>query len=370
MAARIVLFGATGYTGQLVAEALVRRKAKPVLVGRNKEALSELAQELGGAETAIADVERPESLRGLVGAKDVLISTVGPFRRFGRPALEEAIAAGAHYIDSTGEGTFIRSVFEHYGAGARQQDCALLSAFGYDFVPGNLAGAMAIERAGERATRIDIGYFLSGKRAGWSGGTQATTVGLLSERGFAWRDGKLRDERPARRVRSFQVGDRRRTGFSISSSEHLALPRFSPALREVNVYLGWFGGSRAIQAGSALSSIAFRIPGARRLFEAASARAVRGSTGGPDAEARAGSISEAIGIACDEDGLGLAEVHVTGVNPYTFTGEIMAWAAIQAANGKLRGSGALGPVDAFGLENLRSGCDEAGLSASFPATPL
>ena len=49
--------------------------------------------------------------------------------------------AGAHYFDATGQGPFIRRVFDEYGARAQRTDCALLTAFGYDFVPGNLAGA-------------------------------------------------------------------------------------------------------------------------------------------------------------------------------------------------------------------------------------
>ena len=113
---RIVLFGATGYTGRLTAEALVARGAKPVLAARNAGALSELADELGGGlETAVADVSRPESVGALVSKGDVMVSTVGPFARWGGPAIEAAIRVGAAYLDSTGESSFIRRVFEYYG---------------------------------------------------------------------------------------------------------------------------------------------------------------------------------------------------------------------------------------------------------------
>ena len=57
----------------------------------------------------------------------------------------------------------------------------------------------------------------------------------------------------------------------------------------------------------------------------------------------------------------LAEVHVAGANGYTFTGEILAWGAMRAADGGLQGAGALGPVDGFGLEALQEGCAGAGL---------
>src|SRR5690606_33779051 len=98
---KIVLFGATGYTGRLTAQALTARGADPVLAGRNAAALEKLAADLGGGQTAVADVTDPASVRSLLGRGDVLVTTVGPFLRFGDPALEAALAAGAHYFDST-----------------------------------------------------------------------------------------------------------------------------------------------------------------------------------------------------------------------------------------------------------------------------
>ena len=163
MAARIVLFGATGYTGRLAAEAMVERGLKPVLAARSKDKLDALAGELGGGlETATADVADPPSVRALVESGDVLVTTVGPFARFGAPAAAAATTAGAHYIDSTGEPPFIREVFERYGPAADQAGIGMLTAFGYDWVPGNLAGGLALERAGELATRVDVGYFITG----------------------------------------------------------------------------------------------------------------------------------------------------------------------------------------------------------------
>src|SRR4051812_49820751 len=79
MTARIVLFGATGYTGARTAEALVARGARPVLAGRDPARLSRLADRLGGLETVRADVTDPRSGRGLIGPGDVLVPTVGPF---------------------------------------------------------------------------------------------------------------------------------------------------------------------------------------------------------------------------------------------------------------------------------------------------
>src|SRR6266540_1745159 len=116
---KIVLFGATGYTGRLVAGALVAAGAAPLLAGRDQKRLDALAAGLGGLETAIADAARPESLRALLEQGDVLVSTVGPFALRGAAALCAAVQAGATYLDSAGEPSFIREVFEAEGRSSR-----------------------------------------------------------------------------------------------------------------------------------------------------------------------------------------------------------------------------------------------------------
>ena len=366
MAGRIILFGATGYTGRLTAEALTDFGARPLLAARNADRLTEMATELGGLETAVADVSDPQSVRRLAGRGDVLVTTVGPFRRWGRPAAEAAIASGAHYLDSTGEGEFIREVFESYGPAAEQAGIGMLTAFGYDFVPGNLAGAEALERAGGNAARVDVGYYLTGSGlGGMSGGTRSSAVGVVGSPTFAWRDGRVVTERPARRRRSFPVGNKQQQAISVGGSEHFALPRLAPRLREVNVYLGWFGAASApMQAMSAASAAALRIPGARQLLDSAAERFVKGSTGGPSQAERDKGGSHVVGQAFDAAGNQLSEVHVTGIDGYTFTGRILALGAMRAAQGGLQGTGALGPVDGFGLGSLRAGCAQAGLRVS------
>jgi short subunit dehydrogenase-like uncharacterized protein len=355
---RIVLFGATGYTGRLTAEALVRRGAAPVLAGRNRDALTELATRLGGLDIATADVAEPASIDRLAADGGTLISTVGPFARWGAPAVEAAVKSGATYLDSTGEPAFIRDVFEKYGPRAQSP---LLTAFGYDYVPGNLAGAVALERAGEAATRVDVGYFTTGKGA-FSAGTFATMTSSSPE-SFHFTGGELREERSAKSVRSFDVDGESRDGVSVGSSEHFALPRIAPRLREVNAYLGWFGNfSRAVQAGSA---VADKVPGVEAAMKAfLKAVPIPKPGSGPDEETRRKGGSHIVAIAYDAAGTPLAEARAVGVDGYTFTAEILAWGALVAADGGIKGSGALGPVEAYGLDALRDGCASAGLHVS------
>jgi short subunit dehydrogenase-like uncharacterized protein len=360
----IVLFGATGYTGRLVADALVKRGARPLLAARNETAVKQLAAELGGLDATMADVSSPETLRAVVTQETVLVTTVGPFLRWGTTALDAAVDAGAVYLDSTGEPPFIRDVFEKRDAPARASGATLITAFGYDFVPGNLAAALALERAGDRAAKVSVAYFLTGggsMKDAMSGGTAASVTGVMMAPAFAYQDGRVITERPAKRIRTYNAGSKQLTAISIGCSEHLSLPRVHPSLREVDAYLGWFGpASRVMQAMSLLGE----VPGVRAGTQKLGERFVKGSTGGPGPEARAKSGSLVVAEVEDAGGSVIERVELRGPNGYTFTGEILAWGAIQAAEHGVSGPGALGPVEAFGLRELEAACAEIGLKGS------
>lgn len=364
MPARIVLFGATGYTGRLTAAALRESGIRPVLAGRNARSLAVLGEELGGGfETAVADVADPASVRALVEPGDVLVSTVGPFARWGAPAVEAAIDAGCAYMDSTGEPPFIRRVFEEWGPRARSAGAPLLTALGYDWAPGNLAGALALDEAGAEARRIEIGYFLTGGGlGGMSGGTRASVLGVMLEPGFAFRDGRIVTEVPGSHVATFAVRGRDRQAVSVGSSEHFTLPPLSPGLTDVGAYLGWFGKlSRPMQVGSVGLAAIGRIGPLRSGLAAVTGRLVKGSTGGPSESERAGGGSYIVARAFGADGERLAEVTLSGVDGYTFTAGFLAWAATAARDGGITGSGALGPAAAFGLERFEQGVAAAGI---------
>lgn len=360
MPARIVVFGATGYTGKLTAEAMVARGLRPVLAARNRERVEQLATELGGLPTAVADVADPASVAALVGRGDVLVSTVGPFSRWGEPAVRAAIDQGAHYLDSTGEPAFIRRVFDEFGAAPSSS--ALFTAFGYDFVPGNLAGGLALREGGDDVRRIEVGYFVTGSSFGMSGGTRASAADIFLNPAHSRRNGVLQLERGGARVRSFEVAGKRRQAMSIGSSEAFALPRLAPHLDAVDVYLGWFGpATRVLQGLSATLAGVSAIPGAQARLSGLLQRTVKGSSGGPDERARAGSSSLVVAEAFDGSGRRVSQVVLDGVNAYEFTGRILAWGARQVAAGGVQRAGALGPVDGFGLDALQAGCAEAGI---------
>ncbi|MDH2425849.1 saccharopine dehydrogenase NADP-binding domain-containing protein [Sphaerisporangium sp. TRM90804] len=360
---RIVVFGATGFTGRLTVEALVAQGAHPVLAGRDAARLEALASSLPvELPTAVADVNRPATLRRLLQPGGVLISTVGPFARWGEPAVEAAIEAGAIYLDTTGEPTFIRRIFQRYGPAAAASGATLLTAFGYDYVPGNLAASLALRKAGPEAVRVDVGYFVQGnvsRRA--SRGTRASAVGMLLEPMYGFRDGRILREHG--RTRIFFVNGRRRHGLSVGASEHFALPRTHSGLREVNVYLGWLGGlTKAAGVLARATPYVAVIPGAKRATDAVADRVIRSASRDPAPSSGGPTISsQVIAEAFDRAGRRLAAVELHGGDPYDYTGRLLAWAGVTAAAQGVSARGAVGPVEAFGLDALVEGCAEAGL---------
>ena len=361
MAGRIILFGATGYTGELTARAMAAAGLKPVLAARNPERLKQLAEELGSLSTAIADVTNPRSIESMLEPGDTLVTTVGPFAKLGLPAFEAALQSGAHYVDSTGEPAWIRQVFSRHSE-VEAAGTVALTAFGYDFVPGTLAAAIALDRAGADAVAVDVGYFFKGG-FGSSGGTRASLVGALLEPGHEWRAGAIQSTSGATKERSFRTTAGQRTGLGIGASEHFAIPRIAPTIDDVGVYLGWFGNNTApARYGSAAISAITKLPGAKSLISGGLSKLVKGSTGGPNAEERAGSRSLVVAEALAANGTVINRVELEGPNGYDLTASFLTWAASELSTREPLEFGSLGPTEPFGLKALIDGCAQAGLT--------
>ena len=367
MSGRVVLLGGTGYTGGLVLQALQRRGVCPVLAGRHPDRLSALAAEHGGLEFAAADAGDSGSIRELLAPGDVLISTVGPFERFGVGVAEAAVRAGARYIDTTGEVGFVRTLQKRFGEEARDTGAVLLPAFGYDYVPGILAGALAARQAGAEGRTLDVGYFTAGAlRPGLSQGTRTTMRDGLFLPAVRLAGGRLVEERTAADVHAFPVsgtGNRpqRKNGFLVPGTEVLFLPAAYPQLSAVAVYNGWFSPlSRAVSLTSALTHAAAKSTRGRRLMEKLTSPMI-GKPGGPDEARRAKSRTQVVATVAGADGRLLSTVELTGPSVYNLTGELIAWGTEQLLDRPDLDPGVASPISAFGLDGLARGCAGIGL---------
>lgn len=367
---RVILLGATGTTGRITAQAMVRQGLEPVLAGRNEVDLRDLAEELsdrsasGAAlEVAVVSTETPSSVQELLRSPgDVLVSCVGPFTKQGDAAVSAAAEAGCGYLDCAWEPPFVRKVFSQFGPTAAGNGSVLLPAFGCHDVAGSLAATIAVRRtlaASRPPARVDIGYFVTGAGRG-----VPPSVALIED-SFRWSGGRLRPERPGVRVRSFEVGAGKQSeGLSLGSAEHFTVPRLAATISEVNVYVGWYGRlTKAAAVAGAVSGTASRVPGFGSVWESM-VRGVSGSAGpgvGSDPSARR-PRSLVVAETYDADGVFQQRVRVEGPPPQELTGSLLSWGAGMLLQGAENDAGALGPAEAFGTEALVSGCMALGLA--------
>lgn len=356
---KIVLYGATGYTGQLTAKALVEGGTRPLLAGRSAGKLKELAESLGNLEYAVVDPDDVASLATLLNKGDILVATVGPFVRYGRYALDAALRAGAHYVDSTGEPVFIADVFLNAAHEAESKGCAVLTAMGYDYAPGHCAAGLALEKAGSNATRVDVGYFMT--ESGIPSLSQGTFVSLAEAvvRGaHTFKDGHIQKEGLGRHVRRFFDGKRKRWAMSVPGSEPFSLYKTYTGLVEINGFNGWFGSLSVVFSGYLrLTALLLKLPLYGRLLEFLTGLLTSSGKG-----ADTGSGSYIVACAHNAGGAEIARASLGGVNGYVYTGKMLAWTAEAILHGKLKKTGALGPIEAFGLDVFVEGNRRCGLN--------
>jgi short subunit dehydrogenase-like uncharacterized protein len=177
----IVVFGATGFVGRLVARYLAEHAPAGVtigLAGRSPEKLERTAMELGvDWPLVVADISDAASLAAMASGARVVATTVGPYWPAGLKLVDVCIAAGTHYLDLAGEILFVHeSILRHDRAGT--SGARIVHSCGFDSVPSDLGVLMLHEAGGEMGETTLVVKALKG---GFSGGTLASVKGQLDE---------------------------------------------------------------------------------------------------------------------------------------------------------------------------------------------
>jgi short subunit dehydrogenase-like uncharacterized protein len=185
----IVVFGATGFTGRLVAEYLIERQASEpglrwAIAGRDPARLAEVHAAIGASPAVaqiLADVADPASLQALARATKVVITTVGPYQLHGEPLLAACAAAGTDYVDLCGEPAWMRAMIDAHDATARASGARIVFSCGFDSIPFDygvwFAQQEAMRRFGAYAPRVKGRVRRS--KGGFSGGTAASLRATL-----------------------------------------------------------------------------------------------------------------------------------------------------------------------------------------------
>ena len=175
----LVVFGATGFVGRLLAAYLAEHAPAEVriaLAGRSRARLLEVRAGLPPAArdwpVVEADSGDPASLTAMARSTRALATTVGPYARYGMPVVEACAAAGTHYADLTGEVLFVREAIDRVDDVARQSGARIVHAAGYDSIPSDLGTLLLAERArADGAGGLRDVQLVATARGGVSGGT-------------------------------------------------------------------------------------------------------------------------------------------------------------------------------------------------------
>jgi short subunit dehydrogenase-like uncharacterized protein len=180
----VILFGATGFVGDLVAADLAAHApagTRIALAGRTRSKVETVRQNLGanaaGWGIVAADSNDEASLRALAESTRVVISTVGPYARHGLPLVGACANSGTHYVDLTGEVLFARDCIDHYDEAARASGARIVNSCGYDSVPSDLSVFLAAEAAREAGDgELEDTTVYASMKGGMSGGTVASAM--------------------------------------------------------------------------------------------------------------------------------------------------------------------------------------------------
>ena len=338
----IAVYGATGFTGGLIARELKGRGANFLIAGRDRGKLEALSGELGGVPTAAVSLDDPLGLREMIEGCSVVVACAGPFTLHGEPLVEAAVEAGAHYLDTTGEQGFIKTVFDRYGKRAEEKGVALVSGMGFDYAPGDMLAALVAEGMGP-LEEIAIAYCVHGFAP--THGTALSGLEIMRGGDTVWSEGGWR---PAPRGADGgrwrfpePIGERRMLRYP--AGEQITVPRHVETERVRTLLNGMVVSPPLMPAAAAampLLGLAMRSP----LRQAAGAM-IRRLPAAPSESARKASRFT---VACEaRSGERTRRGTVSGSDVYGLTAISLTHAATLCAAPAYDRRGALAPAQAF-----------------------
>lgn len=355
----IVVYAASGYTGRLVSRELARREAEFIVAGRSRHKLEALASELE-ATPAVAEVslEDEEGLRGLLRGAAAVIACAGPFSLHGEPMVRAAVATGTHYLDTTGEQPFIRSVFDRHGTDAAAAGAALVSGMGFDYAPGDLLAALTAAELGP-LDELTLAYSVRG--FGPTRGTALSALGMMSGGDVEWVDRAYREAERTTGRGEFDFPSpigRRRVG-RYPAGEQITVPRHVDT-RTVRTLIDL----RALLSVDLGPLAAPLMTAGGRLLETPlrtlAARLIERMPEGPDEDARRAARFT---IVCEARGDGRTRRGVVrGSDVYGTTSVTTVEGALRMSAPGYERVGALAPAQAYEPGDFLAALEEHGVS--------
>jgi short subunit dehydrogenase-like uncharacterized protein len=224
-----LIYGANGYTGELIAREAKARGMTPVLAGRSSAKITPLAKELG-FEQRVFSLGSPEDIAGHLQGIGLVLHCAGPFAKTSGPLIDACLRSKAHYLDITGE----IAVFEHAqtkSAEARAAGVVVCPGVGFDVVPTDCVAA-ALKEALPDADHLALGFESD---SALSAGTAKTTVEGIPQGGKIRQGGKIVDVPHGHRVRHIDFGHGEKLAMAIPWGD-VATAYYTTGIPNIEVY--------------------------------------------------------------------------------------------------------------------------------------
>lgn len=227
---KIMIYGAYGYTGELIAREAVAKGYRPVLAGRNAKRLQPLAEELGLPAMAVG-LDAPQTLEHSLRGIDVVIHCAGPFSATAQPMMRACIASGVHYQDITGEMQVYRMAHTMHTE-AKAAGMVLCPGTGFDVIPTDCLAA-ALHKAIPSATHLLLGF---DSDSALSPGTAKTSIESLGVGSAVRRQGKIEITDHAELTRRIDFGRGEKFAVAIPWGD-VATAYYTTEIPNIEVYI-------------------------------------------------------------------------------------------------------------------------------------
>lgn len=342
----MLIYGSYGYTGELVVAEALARGHRPLLAGRDPARLRAQAERHDLDWRAIA-LDDGEALHAALTGAGLVLHCAGPFSRTSRPMVDACLAAGAHYLDITGELDVFEAVAAR-DAEARRAGVVLMPGTGFDVVPSDSLAAWLKRRLPD-AVALTLAIRGGGRL---SHGTATTMVENLGRGGAIRRGGRIVRVPAAYRSRMIDYGDGPQLAVTIPWGD-VSTAWHTTGIPDIEVYAAADAATiRMLRLSNWIRPL-LRLGPVQRYLK----KRVDAAPAGPSDTTRGRTTSEVWGEARAADGRGVSG-SITGPNGYTLT----ALASVRIAEAVMRGeiqpgfhtpAGALGPDFILSVPDVR-----------------
>jgi short subunit dehydrogenase-like uncharacterized protein len=313
---KVLLYGANGYTGRLIADQWPSSSHDLILAGRSVDPIKQLGQRLG-KEYRVFALEDSSTIEEALIDIDLVLNAAGPFQKTAQPLVKACLSKQTHYVDITGEIEVFETI-QSYDDQAQAQGIVLLPGAGFDVVPTDvLANILADELP--NGTKLTLAIASFGTTI--SHGTLSTAVSQLGKKGTVRKDHKLVPESVGEEGRYFTFGDKKRFAMSIPWGD-LSTAYWSTGIPNIRVFMATPPSTYKKMKWQWLFNPLLRISWVKKRIQ----RYVDEKVTGPTEKQREEGYARVHGEISDEEGQS-RKMQLQCPEPYAFTARSAIWFA-------------------------------------------